>query len=299
MNYGNSAKKKKKKKILVISGILVIAGIGTIAYFAWPKKETKTEIKIHNKEKIKQLQTELSSLKSKLNNLSDNTQKTQLENKLSNIENKIKNLSENPNKSTLKNLELEIKKAIEDKDNPNEDDPDRNDDPDEDPEPTNKDKAKVKFIGKSLKDQDSGDFDNYKFLKEGTQGIENIFYISKNHPRIKELLSQNKLQKDKKFTVRYGKVDEKSDSGLLFTFNENNKELEIIEIGNPNPQPDKGFKWVSAKINDNTYKYKITLDGGEIDFSDFIELLKNKKGEFFQAFQGALKDANSKFPAYF
>ncbi|CAJ0764527.1 772_t:CDS:1, partial [Entrophospora sp. SA101] len=116
------------------------------------------------------------------------------------------------------------------------------------------------------------------------------------------LLSQNKLQKDKKFTVRYGKVDKKSDSGLLFTFNENNQELEIIEVGNPSPQPDsKGFKFVGTKINDNTYKYKIVLDvdGSEIDFTNFIIFLKTKDKHFFQAFQGALKDANSKFPAYF
>ncbi|CAH1755675.1 7412_t:CDS:10 [Entrophospora sp. SA101] len=179
----------------------------------------------NSKEQIKNLQSELNSVKSKLNNLSNDAQKTQLENKLTDIKNQINSLS------------------------------------DEGPEPTNKNKAKAKFVGKSLKDQDSGNFDNYKFLKEGTRGAENIFYISKNHPRIKELLSQNKLQKDKKFTVRYGKVDKKSDSGLLFTFNENNQELEIIEVGNPSPQPDsKGFKFVGTKINDNTYKYKIVLD---------------------------------------
>ncbi|CAJ0824658.1 6738_t:CDS:10 [Entrophospora sp. SA101] len=213
----------------------------------------------NSKEQIKNLQSELNSVKSKLNNLSNDAQKTQLENKLTDIKNQINSLSgqnNSPPQSTIKKLEKELKKIkqqIENKYNP--------DDPDEGPEPTNKNKAKAKFVGKSLKDQDSGNFDNYKFLKEGTRGAENIFYISKNHPRIKELLSQNKLQKDKKFTVRYGKVDKKSDSGLLFTFNENNQELEIIEVGNPSPQPDsKGFKFVGTKINDNTYKYKIVLD---------------------------------------
>ena len=74
-----------------------------------------------------------------------------------------------------------------------------------------------------------------------------------------------------------------------------------IENGdNPEPQPgNKGFNYVSTKINDEIFKYHLTLNGGEIDFSDFITLLKDQKKEFFQAFQGALKDANSKFPGYF
>ena len=71
---------------------------------------------------------------------------------------------------------------------------------------------------------------------------------------------------------------------------------------NPNPQPNnKGFNFVSTKMNDNTYKYKIALDvnGSEIDFANFIIFLKTKDKHFFKVFQGALKDANSKFPAYF
>jgi hypothetical protein len=167
-----------------------------------------------------------------------------------------------------------------------------------------------------LKDQDRGDFDNYKFLDEDEAGhTKNIFYISKNHPKIKQLLSQNKLQKDKYFTVHYGKIDSRchhpssNEDGFLFTFNENNQELEIIEVKspspnpqpNPNPQPgNKSLNYVSTKINDNTYKYKITLNNGsEIDFANFIIFLKTKDKDFFKAFQGALKDANSKFPAYF
>ncbi|MEG7978506.1 MAG: hypothetical protein NY202_00885 [Mollicutes bacterium UO1] len=41
------------------------------------------------------------------------------------------------------------------------------------------------------------------------------------------------------------------------------------------------------------------MDGIEIDYSDFITLLKEKKEAFFQIFQRALKDANAKFSAYF
>ena len=69
--------------------------------------------------------------------------------------------------------------------------------------------------------------DTHIFLLEENKDYS--FSISKNHPRIKQLLSQNKLKKDKKFTIRYEKIDKKSDSGLIFTFNEDNKELEIVE----------------------------------------------------------------------
>jgi len=42
------------------------------------------------------------------------------------------------------------------------------------------------------------------------------------------------------------------------------------------------------------------LDGSKIDFNYFItKLLKDEKKALFRTFQGALKDANSKFPAYF
>ncbi|CAI2188333.1 4287_t:CDS:2 [Funneliformis geosporum] len=193
-----------------------------------------------------------------------------------------------------------LKITIESKDKPNQDNPDRNDNPDENPEPTDKKEDKFVFYGDSL--EKSG---YSKFEGEGDNFY--LFYISKNHPRIKALLSEGKLQKDKQFTIRYGKADSAESSGLILTFNENNQDLEIIEVKepspvpNPNPQPEnnKGFHFVSTKINDNTYKYKIALDvdGGEIDFTTFITFLRAKDELFFQAFQGALKDANSKFPA--
>jgi len=41
------------------------------------------------------------------------------------------------------------------------------------------------------------------------------------------------------------------------------------------------------------------LGGTQLSFRDFIAFSKNKKNAFFKAFQGALKDANSKFPTYF
>jgi len=56
-----------------------------------------------------------------------------------------------------------------------------------------------------------------------------IFYISKNHPRIKELLREEKLQEYKQFVIRYEKIDEKNDKGGFF-FNEFNQDLEIKEV---------------------------------------------------------------------
>jgi len=57
-----------------------------------------------------------------------------------------------------------------------------------------------------------------------------VFLISKNHPRIKELLGQSKLKRDKWFTIRYGKVDKKTNEGITYNFNEFNQELEIVEV---------------------------------------------------------------------
>jgi len=44
------------------------------------------------------------------------------------------------------------------------------------------------------------------------------------------LLKKNKLQRNKQFIVRYGKVDKISDDGITYTFNENNQDLEIVEV---------------------------------------------------------------------
>ncbi|RHZ35659.1 DUF6940 family protein [endosymbiont GvMRE of Glomus versiforme] len=81
-----------------------------------------------------------------------------------------------------------------------------------------------------------------------------------------------------------------------------------------NPPPTSSLtKYICTKINDNTYKYRFTVDNNnqncrgydEVSFGNFLGLLKDPNyggldKDFFQkAFQGALKDANSKFPAYF
>ena len=57
--------------------------------------------------------------------------------------------------------------------------------------------------------------------------IEKTFCINKNHPRIKQLLSENKLQKDKKFTISCGK---KLGKNIRHFFDENDQKLEIIEV---------------------------------------------------------------------
>jgi hypothetical protein len=129
------------------------------------------------------------------------------------LESQISNLS-SQDKSTIQRLEQEIKelkKRLEDNK------------PNENPKPSNKKEGKFIFYGDSLEKSGYGKFggelDNF-FL----------FYISKNHPRIKELLSKGKLQENKQFLIRYGKADEISEKGSVYTFKKNNQELEIVEV---------------------------------------------------------------------
>jgi hypothetical protein len=67
------------------------------------------------------------------------------------------------------------------------------------------------------------------WLNANTKEDIKVFRISKSHPKIKELLKEGKLKKNKWFTIRYGKVDKKTDEGITYDFNEFNQELEIIE----------------------------------------------------------------------
>jgi len=82
---------------------------------------------------------------------------------------------------------------------------------------------------------------------------------------------------------------------------------------NPGPNQNELTKFIVTKINDNTFKYRFTVDNNnqdcrgydEVSYGNFIGLLRDPNyggldKDFFQkAFQAALKDANSKFPAYF
>ncbi|CAG8752885.1 39484_t:CDS:2 [Gigaspora margarita] len=66
--------------------------------------------------------------------------------------------------------------------------------------------------------------------------------------KVKEKLEENKPDKDKNDNPNPDRNDKPNDKD---------------NPPKPNPQPDKndkGFNYVSTKINDNTYKYKITLD---------------------------------------
>ena len=79
----------------------------------------------------------------------------------------------------------------------------------------------------------------------------------------------------------------------------------------PDSNRNKLTKYIVTKINDNTFKYRFTVNNDKqncqgfdnVSYSNFINLLRTSQHpqykEFFEAFQGALKDANSKFPAYF
>ena len=200
-------------------GIAALAGIGVVVYFAWPKGETKTENKQptnSREERIKQLQNQLISLRSELNNIQDATKKIQLENRISNLEGQVNN---SLSQSAIEELERKIKEIRKEQ---------RGDEPsDDEPKPGRKE-GKFTFYGNA--NEKSG---YVKFADLGS-----LFYISNNHPQIKKLLSKGKLQENKKFTIRYGKEDEISDKGSILTFNENNQELEIIEVKSPGPEPN-------------------------------------------------------------
>jgi hypothetical protein len=101
--------------------------------------------------------------------------------------------------------------------------------PDDNPEPSpgNKKEEKVVYIGLTIKN--FAVFTNMLLDSPEIPELVKTFHISANHPRIVKLLSEGKLQENKKFTIRYGKVDEKSEGEVFNTFNENNQELEIIE----------------------------------------------------------------------
>jgi hypothetical protein len=67
-----------------------------------------------------------------------------------------------------------------------------------------------------------------------------------------------------------------------------------------NPDQEDNVKFVSTKIESNTFKYHFQRGGDKkITFLDFIACMKIKDQKFFSAFQGALKDANAKLSAYF
>lgn len=94
------------------------------------------------------------------------------------------------------------------------------------PNPVPRNEKKVVFRGENFA---FAFFDDMLGPIRVNQTIEK-FCADKNHPQIKNL--QGKLKSFKEFTIRYGLVDkfESKDNNFIFTFNENNPELEIIEI---------------------------------------------------------------------
>ncbi|CAJ0845139.1 8024_t:CDS:2 [Entrophospora sp. SA101] len=83
---------------------------------------------------------------------------------------------------------------------------------------------KVRFVGKTPS--------HYTFNNSFFKGVPKdlkLFYISQNHPQIKQLLNQGKLQEDKHFIIRFGIVDEIVLEDLMYFFNKFNRELEIAE----------------------------------------------------------------------
>jgi len=98
----------------------------------------------------------------------------------------------------------------------------------EQPKPQNE--VKLRCAGEAM--DKNGELNYYAFnsyTKTYPYKDLKIFFISKKHPQIKRLLKEGKLQRDKIFTIRYGKVD-KIESNFAYTFNEFNQELEIAEV---------------------------------------------------------------------
>ncbi|CAG8574443.1 3702_t:CDS:2, partial [Ambispora leptoticha] len=186
------------------------------------KQEKKDKEPANLEEKIQRLLNELSSLKSELdgNDGISVAQKSQLEKKQSNLEIQIKNLSsqEKQNKSTIEKLEKEVEKLKKRFENDKK--------PDKVPEPDNKKEEIVNYkyplIGEKV--------GYYVFDNISSNRDRKLFYINQNHPQIKKLLSQEKLQENKQFAIRYGKIDKESSGKVVLTFNEDNQELEIIEV---------------------------------------------------------------------
>lgn len=214
-----SLEKKKKKTLIIVSilgGLLLLIGVFFLGRISTEKSsEPKSNLPSDSQE-IQKLKKELNLVKSQLNQSNIN-QKNQLESELSNLESKINVLSsqEKQDKSVIRKLEQqikEIKNKLEGKDDsPN------------NPKPN--DKKKGKFTYFTLL-RNNHIFEN---ISSGQKQI-NI-EISENHPRIKQLLNEGKLQDGKEFIISYGKVDKKI-QGDRFVFDENNQELEIREIEN-------------------------------------------------------------------
>ena len=102
--------------------------------------------------------------------------------------------------------------------------------PSDNPKPSPGDKKEERVL-LSIDVEETKDFCMFSnWLNANTKEDIKVFRISKNHPRIKELLKEGKLQKDKWFTINYGKVDKKTDEGITYDFNEFNQDLEIKEV---------------------------------------------------------------------
>jgi len=96
------------------------------------------------------------------------------------------------------------------------------------PEPSDKNELKVIFGEEGYSPEDGELCFIFSFLEPKSTEEVKHFCVSKSHPQVKELLKAGKLQLDKKFTIRYKKVD--SHRGKIYYFNEFNQDLEIIEI---------------------------------------------------------------------
>jgi len=84
------------------------------------------------------------------------------------------------------------------------------------------------FIGK-FPSEGSNEVSEYVFNGRDKNRVFVNLNINQNHPRIKELLSQKKLEVGREFIISYGKIDSTSQRTRTHVFNEFNTELEIAE----------------------------------------------------------------------
>jgi len=197
-------KKEKRSLTWIVVGLIAVVAIGTTIYFTWPKVESNKE-----QLEVQQLQKQLSSLRSELNNLPDGTKKNQLKNKLSVLESQLKRFfdQEKQDKQTIKRLREEVeklKKRLEN-DKPN--------------------KGKFSFTGDEVV---SGyyAFSNLDFVSPENS---RFIIVNKNHPQFKELLSKGKLKVNKQFIISYG-VSSGVRNEVEYHFDKDNEKLEIKEI---------------------------------------------------------------------
>src|SRR4051794_19933355 len=106
--HPNIAKKKNNNLVIgILAGIIILGGVGAIAYFTTKNNEQNPDVSLLT---IQQLQSQADQLEQTLNQPQHLT-KTHLKTKLTDLKGKIQIISQenSPNQGKLQQLEQEIK----------------------------------------------------------------------------------------------------------------------------------------------------------------------------------------------